>query len=135
MMSYPATLAVPWVGVRKQVSMRIVVVLPAPFGPRKPTIWPLPTSKEIWSTAVVRAYFFVRPLTVIMMDSLQNGRIATATGSTAAGSDSRGHILKIQMASCQPCGCADAVRRGPRGLAADRFQAKRQRASTINATK
>ncbi len=31
-MSYPATVAVPLVGVRKQVSMRMVVVFPAPFG-------------------------------------------------------------------------------------------------------
>ena len=39
--SNPATVAVPAVGGRKQVSMRMVVVLPAPLGPRKPTIWPL----------------------------------------------------------------------------------------------
>ena len=65
-MSNPATVALPPVGVRKQVSMRMVVVFPAPFGPRKPTICPLCTSNEIWSTAVVRAYFFVSPLTVII---------------------------------------------------------------------
>ena len=38
--SKPATVAVPAVGGRKQVSMRMVVVFPAPLGPRKPTIWP-----------------------------------------------------------------------------------------------
>jgi hypothetical protein len=38
--SNPATLADPDVGGRKHVNMRMVVVLPAPFGPRKPTIWP-----------------------------------------------------------------------------------------------
>src|SRR5579863_4219740 len=65
-MSNPATVAVPLVGVRKQVSMRIVVVFPAPFGPRNPTIWPCLTSNEIWSTAVVCAYFFVSPFTVII---------------------------------------------------------------------
>src|SRR5580700_1565234 len=65
-MSYPATVAVPPVGVRKQVSMRMVVVFPAPFGPRNPTIWPCLTSNEIWSTAMVRAYLFVSPFTVIM---------------------------------------------------------------------
>ena len=54
-MSKPATVAVPDVGGRKHVSMRMVVVLPAPFGPRKPTMLPLRTSKEIWSTAVLRA--------------------------------------------------------------------------------
>ena len=36
--SKPATEALPDVGGRKQVRTRIVVVLPAPFGPRKPTI-------------------------------------------------------------------------------------------------
>ena len=30
----------------KQERIRIVVVLPAPFGPRKPTIWPFSTVKE-----------------------------------------------------------------------------------------
>ena len=32
---------------KKQVSMRRVVVLPAPLGPRKPTISPFCTSKEM----------------------------------------------------------------------------------------
>src|SRR5271170_8348469 len=64
--SKPATIAVPAVGGRKHVSIRMVVVLPAPLGPKKPTIWPFWISKEIWSTAVLRAYLFVSPLTVIM---------------------------------------------------------------------
>src|SRR6266571_9020520 len=64
--SKPATVAVPPDGVRKQVSIRIVVVLPAPLGPRKPTSCPFCTSKEIWSTAVLCAYLFVSPLTVII---------------------------------------------------------------------
>ena len=38
--SNPATFAVPDVGGRKQVRIRIVVVFPAPLGPRKPTICP-----------------------------------------------------------------------------------------------
>src|SRR5580658_5445533 len=65
--SKPATLAVPEVGGRKQVRMRMVVVLPAPLGPRKPTICPLSTSKEILSTATVRAYRLVRPSTLIIL--------------------------------------------------------------------
>src|SRR5438477_11904696 len=64
--SKPATIAVPTVGGKKQVRTRMVVVLPAPLGPRKPTICPLGTSKEILSTATVRAYLLVRPLTVII---------------------------------------------------------------------
>ena len=50
-MSWPAITAVPFVGGRKPVSMRIVVVLPAPFGPRKPTTSPFPTENETSSTA------------------------------------------------------------------------------------
>src|ERR1043165_5678110 len=68
--SYPATFAVPLVGGKKQVKTRIVVVLPAPFGPRKPTICPFSTSKEILSTAILRAYRLVRPSTLIIWRSL-----------------------------------------------------------------
>jgi hypothetical protein len=46
--------------------MRMVVVLPAPFGPRKPTICPFGTSNEMWSTAMVRAYRLLRSFTLII---------------------------------------------------------------------
>ena len=58
--SWPLILAVPLVGAMKHVRMRIVVDLPAPFGPRKPTISPLSTSKLILSTARNDPKFFVR---------------------------------------------------------------------------
>src|SRR5208283_3453866 len=64
--SKPATVAVPAVGGRKHVRTRIVVVFPAPLGPRKPTICPFSTSKEMLSTATVRAYRLVRPSTLII---------------------------------------------------------------------
>ena len=51
-MSWPQMLAVPLVGVMKPASMRMVVVLPAPFGPRKPSTSPGWTSKLTSSTAV-----------------------------------------------------------------------------------
>ena len=51
-MSWPAITAVPSVGGRKPVSMRMVVVLPAPFGPRKPTTSPLPIENVTASTAL-----------------------------------------------------------------------------------
>jgi hypothetical protein len=41
--------------------MRIVELLPAPFGPRKPNASPLRTSKSIASTAVSAPKRFVRP--------------------------------------------------------------------------
>ena len=58
--------ALPAVGGRNPVRIRIVVVLPAPLGPRKPTIWPFSTSNEMSLTATVRAYRFVRPSTLII---------------------------------------------------------------------
>src|SRR6266404_3498878 len=76
--SKPATLALPADGGRKQVRTRMVVVFPAPFLPRKPTISPLPTSKEIFLTATLRAYRLVRPSTLIidvMIDGLLAGTV------------------------------------------------------------
>src|SRR5450759_4201773 len=64
--SKPATVAVPSVGGKKHVRMRIVVVFPAPFGPRKPTICPFWTWNEMLLTAMLRAYLLVRPVTVII---------------------------------------------------------------------
>ena len=49
--SAPATVAVPAVGRSSVVSMRRVVVLPAPFGPRKPTISPSSTVRSTPRTA------------------------------------------------------------------------------------
>ena len=50
-MSNPPTVTVPLVGGRKPVSIRMVVDLPAPFGPRKPSTSPRSTAKVIPSTA------------------------------------------------------------------------------------
>ena len=44
----------------------MVVVFPAPFGPKKPTMPPFSTSNEMLSTATVRAYRLVRPSTLII---------------------------------------------------------------------
>ena len=41
----------PAVGLMIPMSMPMVVVLPLPFGPRKPKTWPRSTAKESWSTA------------------------------------------------------------------------------------
>lgn len=49
--SNPATRAVPEVAGMKQESIRMVVVLPAPFWPRKPTISPRFTVKVRSRTA------------------------------------------------------------------------------------
>src|SRR5690348_9532274 len=49
--SSPHTETDPALGGMKPVIMRIVVDLPAPFGPRNPSTSPFPTSKETPSTA------------------------------------------------------------------------------------
>ena len=54
--SNPATVAVPELGGRKHVSILIVVVLPAPLGPRKPTISPGSMAKLTPSTARTSLY-------------------------------------------------------------------------------
>src|ERR1700742_4631384 len=64
--SKPAILALPEVAGRKLVSIFIVVLLPAPFGPRKPTISPFSTSKFRLLMAVTPAYRLVRFSTLIM---------------------------------------------------------------------
>ena len=48
----PDTRATPEVGFKSVVSIIIVVLLPAPFGPRNPKISPSSTLSEMLSTAV-----------------------------------------------------------------------------------
>src|SRR6266542_3628505 len=62
---YPPIVAVPAMGVTRLSSMRSVVVLPAPFGPRKPVTRPGSTVNDRSSTALTRLYCLVRPETTI----------------------------------------------------------------------
>jgi hypothetical protein len=64
-MEYPRTVPVPDVGAIKPKSIRIVVVLPAPFGPTKPQIVPRGTENDADFTAARLSYCFVRPWTSI----------------------------------------------------------------------
>jgi hypothetical protein len=52
----------------KPVIIRMVVDLPAPLGPRKPRISPLPTEKETPLTAFFGPNSFTRFSTWIMLD-------------------------------------------------------------------
>src|SRR6185369_14941493 len=63
------------------VRIRMVVVLPAPFGPRKPRISPLCTLNETLSTAVRGPYRLVRFSTSIMALSLVNQSDDKSSGS------------------------------------------------------
>ena len=58
---------VPSVIGRYPVSIRIVVDLPAPFGPRNPRTSPLFTSKDIPFTATAGPNFLVTDWALIMM--------------------------------------------------------------------
>src|SRR6476620_4452470 len=66
MTSWPAILAMPLVAGIYVVRMRMVVVLPAPLGPRKPTISPRATSKLMFRTATTGPKSLDRFLTSIM---------------------------------------------------------------------
>src|SRR5438094_3604925 len=64
--SWPSTSAVPDEGARNPVTIFIVVVFPAPLGPRNPTTWPCGTENEMPPSAVTAPYRFVRSITSIM---------------------------------------------------------------------
>jgi hypothetical protein len=63
--------------------MRIVVDLPAPFGPRKPVTLPGSTSKVRPSTARTAPYSFVSPRTWIMLAAQEDGGAAAGRGSSS----------------------------------------------------
>ena len=85
----------PWSGSKKPVSIFIVVDLPAPFGPRKPSTSPRETLSEISSTAVIGPKVFFRrsaststsmenlPDRARMLDSASSGY--DAAGATTQG--------------------------------------------------
>src|SRR5436190_4482940 len=71
--SMSRTRSVPAVTGETQPIIRIVEVLPAPFGPRKPNASPRATSKSIASTAVISPNFFVSPRAWISEPSWASG--------------------------------------------------------------
>src|SRR3990172_9237576 len=86
---WPATEASPEVGCRSVVRMRMVLVLPAPFGPTKPKIAPSSTRRVRSSTAISRPYLRVKPL-ISMMAAMsmiyhQSKVTALQTDDAAAG--------------------------------------------------
>src|ERR1700682_1242183 len=68
--SMPNTSSVPEGTGETQPIMRMVDVLPAPLGPRKPNVSPAPTSKSIPSTAVRALKRLVRPRASIRTEPL-----------------------------------------------------------------
>ena len=64
-MECPKISPVPPVGVISPRSIRIVVVLPEPFGPTKPQIVPSGTSNVAWDTAIRSPYLLLKSVTDI----------------------------------------------------------------------
>ena len=64
--SNPSTRTVPLVAGMKPVMIRMVVVLPAPFGPRNPRIWPGTAVNDTSCTATRSPYRLLRCATSIM---------------------------------------------------------------------
>src|SRR5271167_1640831 len=64
--SRPPINARPEVGGKNPVKIRIIVVLPEPFGPSSPMISPFSTLNETWSTARVGPKYLVRSWTSII---------------------------------------------------------------------
>ena len=88
----PLTVTVPRVGRSSPTIIRIVVDLPAPFGPRKPVTLPGWTVNETLSTAVVIPYRLVRPWASIMAGVLRvDGclRVQARARSTPGGTLAR----------------------------------------------
>src|ERR1700744_2126910 len=85
---------------------RIVVVLPAPFGPRKPVTLPGSMPNVRSSTAVFSPYRFVRPSTSIMNVALSRVTCGPfwppATPGRVARSDDFGVLLPGDKAGGEP---------------------------------
>src|SRR6266705_2789883 len=106
--SWPATLAVPEVGSARVHRILMVVDLPAPFGPRKPKVSPVDTSKSMPRTASISPYLLVSALTEIAGVTLASPpprphRLSRGYGTAPGG---------CQPGSCQPAGPGPRSRPG-----------------------
>src|SRR3954452_20022390 len=85
--STPATIALPAVGDRSPVRRRMVVVLPAPLGPRKPKMSPSSTTKERSSTAWRPPNSFVRPTVSIIFSIIFTVPLSVSSGDRERSPD------------------------------------------------
>src|SRR5579872_1780037 len=112
--SAPAIVAVPPVGSSSVESIRRVVVLPAPFGPRKPKISPAWTSRSMPATASTDPLRDLktrrRPRTEITAGAV----IATGILDKPTGARRPGLAGPIELSHPLPC-VAPSRRAGPRG--------------------
>src|ERR1700751_1696370 len=119
--SWPATRATPEVGLASVHSMLIVVVLPAPLGPRKPNTSPVATSKLTPRTACTSPKFLIRLSTTIA--GVAPGADAAAAPETEAAvwseSISDIQVCTLDVRSLRLIGVLrflgeDAIQRPPR---------------------
>src|SRR5262245_60227626 len=96
--------------------MRMVVVLPAPLGPRKPTTSPRSTSKVMSSMARTGPKYFVRFLTLIMEASWA-ARARTRGGGLLPVHPSTYYDQEVRQVRAAPCrGSRDGKRTSARRL-------------------
>jgi len=108
--SKPHTAALPEVGARNPASIFMVVDLPAPFGPRKPSTSPRPTENDTSSTAVMAPNRLVR-LRIAIISSMNgypaSSRVAAPERPTAL--PPKRPAFSIFFAVCKWCGPAGKV--------------------------
>ena len=97
--SWPATLAEPDVALASVQRILMVVVLPAPFGPRKPKVSPRTTSKSIPRTASTSSYRLVRLETDITAGRSRSPASEPVPACVAA-------ITEIYLLPADRCGVA-----------------------------
>src|SRR2546428_8196796 len=92
--SRPKTLARPAVGRRNPSSTRMVVVFPAPLGPRKPNRIPSGTRRSMSAMPVRRPYRRVRDSVVMMLTGVDRPRPWPPGGGQSVGeSQMRGPVI------------------------------------------
>src|SRR5713101_8309164 len=92
----------------------MVVDLPAPFGPRKPTTWPRSTAKETWSTAVTPSKRLVTPSTD--RNDMGSGSRWLLPGQDANQPPGVGSTPAVVAAWGRGAGPARTPLRGPPGI-------------------
>src|SRR6478736_5510675 len=126
--SKPPTVTLPSVGGMKPVIIRMVVDLPAPFGPRKPSTSPRSTVNEIPSTARFAPKDFTR-LSILIINlgcflTVQGGGLSPKNAAAPAAGASRRAILRYSF-SFLP------IPLRPSGETNDRIQVRSRRCARI----
>src|SRR6516162_2376259 len=96
--SWPEIKSRPSLGLSTVVSILIVVVLPAPLGPRKPKMTPSGTANEAWSTAVKPLKRLTRSRASMIAPIIFRRAAVRRGGSRQPGSEVRGRREAAELA-------------------------------------